>query len=260
MIFIRSVLCNAFLFGSLVVFLMGAVFLLPLPPRVMERAVTGWTRFAQGGIRMIVGLRFDVRGRQNLPEGPCILASKHQSAWDTMVFLWLFPRPVYIVKQELLSIPVWGWCARRCGHIPVDRAGGAGALKRMVRDTCAALADGRHVIIFPEGTRMAPGEKRPYHPGIAALYGQVAVPVVPVALNSGVFWGRRSFHKRSGTIVVEFLPAIPPGLERKAFVRELQTCIEETSDRLLAEARPSMDGDALPRGGNRDPGTVGTRE
>jgi 1-acyl-sn-glycerol-3-phosphate acyltransferase len=233
----RSILFNVFLFGSLTIFLFGAVLLLPLPERVMERAVTGWTYVARWGLKLIVGLDHEVRGQDNLPDGPAILASKHQSAWDTMAFLWLFPRPVYVVKKELLSIPLWGWCAARCGHIPVDRAGGAGTLKQMVRSSRAALEKGRHVVIFPEGTRVAPGEKRPFHPGIAALYAQAAVPVVPVALNSGIFWGRRSFHKRSGRIVLEFLPAIPPGLDRKAFLRELENRLETAGERLLVEAR-----------------------
>ena len=203
----------------------------------MERAITGWTHFARRGLKLIVGLDHEIRGRENLPDGPSILASKHQSAWDTMAFLWLFPRPVYIIKKELLSIPLWGRCAARCGHIPVDRAGGAAALKQMVRAARAALAKGRHVVIFPEGTRVAPDERHPYHPGIAALYAQASVPVVPVALNSGVFWGRRSFHKQPGTIILEFLPAIPPGLDRKAFLGELENRLESASDRLLAEAR-----------------------
>lgn len=236
MIFVRSALFNVFLFGSLVVFLLGAVLLLPLPPRLMVRAMTGWTYVARWGLKIIVGLDHEVRGLETLPDGPVILASKHQSAWDTMAFMWMVPYPVYVVKKELLSVPLWGRCARKCGHIPVDRDGGAGALKKMVRDSLAALAAGRSVVIFPEGTRVTPGDKRPHHPGIAALYNRAAVPVVPVALNSGVFWGRRSFHKRSGTIVIEFLPAIPPGLDRAAFSDELQRRIETASDRLVAEA------------------------
>ena len=236
MIFVRSILYNVFLFGSLTIFLMGAIFMLPGPDRPMERAVVWWTHVARRGLKWIVGLDHEVRGLENLPGGPVILASKHQSAWDTMAFLWLFEHPVYIVKKELLSIPFWGWCARKCGHIPVDRAGGAGALKQMVKASLAALAAGREIIIFPEGTRTAPGNRRSYHPGIAALYGQAKVPVVPVALNSGVFWGRRSIEKRPGTIVLEFLPAIPPGLDRKVFVETLQARIEEASDRLAAEA------------------------
>lgn len=235
----RSILFNVFLFGSLTVFLLGAVFLLPFPERVMERAVTGWTRVARRGLKLIVGLDHEVRGQEHMPDGPAILASKHQSAWDTMAFLWLFPRPVYVIKKELLSIPLWGWCAARCGHIPVDRAGGAGALKQMVRASRAALAKGRHVVIFPEGTRVAPGEKLPFHPGVAALYAQASVPVVPVALNSGVFWGRRSFQKRPGTIVLEFLPAIPPGLDRKTFIDELERRLDTAADRLILEAQPA---------------------
>jgi 1-acyl-sn-glycerol-3-phosphate acyltransferase len=120
--------------------------------------------------------------------------------------------------------------------IPVDRQGRASALKRMLASARAAVAQGHPILIYPEGTRTPPGEQRPYHPGVAALYGDLGLPVVPVALNSGLFWGRRSFHKKPGTITIEFLPAIAPGLPRKAFMAELQQRLEGASARLVTAA------------------------
>ncbi len=190
------------------------------------------------GLRVLAGMDYEVRGAENIPEEPAIFASKHQSAWETVAFVWMFPSPIYVLKIELLSIPLWGWYARKCSQVAVDRQGGAGALKQMVRDSRKALEKGRHLIIFPEGTRSAPGEAGHYHPGIAALYSQLSAPVIPVALNSGVFWARRGFATRPGKVVVEFLPPIPPGLDRKTFSRELQSQIETASNRLVAEARP----------------------
>ena len=130
--------------------------------------------------------------------------------------------------------------ARKCKAIGVDRAGGIGALKRLVRDSAAALDANRQVIIFPEGSRMAPGKTRPYYPGIAAIYAATEAPVVPVALNSGVFWGRRRFLKRPGVITLEFLPPVPRGLDRRAFLTELQARIETASERLRAEAEAKV--------------------
>src|SRR5690606_21388864 len=147
-----------------------------------------------------------------------IVAAKHQSAWDTMAFYWVLDDAAYVLKKELLSIPLYGWCARKARMIGVDRSGGAKALRAMVEQAQNCLAEGRPIVIFPEGTRTAPGRRSAYHPGIAALYTRLGVPVVPVALNSGLFWGRRSFIKQPGRIVVQFLPPIPPGLERRAFM------------------------------------------
>ena len=148
----------------------------------------------------------------------------------------IFNNPAYVLKRELLDIPVWGAYARKCEAIAVDRDGGATALKALIRDTRDRLASGRAVIIFPEGTRVPPGQRRPYHPGVAALYSQCDVPVIPVALNSGLFWGRRSYRKSPGRILVEFLPPVPDGLKRPEFMKALEDAIEPTAERLVAEA------------------------
>jgi len=247
MIRLRSLVFNVALFGSLSVFLLGAWVLLPFSREAMRFAIRRLTFFFRWQMKAILGLDYEFRGLENLPPAPAILASKHQSAWDTIAFIWLAPFPVYVLKKELLSIPFWGWCAGHCGHVAVDRRGGAAALRKMVKDSLAAVADGRYVVIFPEGTRVAPGAKRPYHPGVAALYAAAPCPVVPVALNSGVFWGRRRFIKRPGRVILEFLPAIAPGLNRQQFTRELETRIEAATERLVAEAETSSNADGADR-------------
>ena len=184
----------------------------------------------------VVGITYELRGAENVPAGPAIVASKHQSAWDTMMFHRFVRSPAYVVKKELMRIPLYGTYTRMSGSIVVDRKGGARALKDLVRNCRAALEADRQIVIFPEGTRTAPGVRQPYQPGVAALYHQLGVAVVPVALNSGLYWGRRSFVKRPGRILVEFLPAIPPGLGRKQFLARLEERVESASAALMAEA------------------------
>jgi 1-acyl-sn-glycerol-3-phosphate acyltransferase len=197
-----------------------------------------WAGGSMALLRWTVGLTWEMRGRGNLPPGAAIVAVKHQSAWDTIVLPLLFRDFAVVLKRELLWIPVYGWYAKRLAAIPVDRAAGAPALRRMLADAAGPKREGRPIVIFPEGTRTAPGARRPYHPGVAALYKQLGVPLVPVALNSGLFWGRRAFLKRPGRIVLEFLPPIPPGLERRAAMAQLQERIEEATGRLCAESAP----------------------
>jgi 1-acyl-sn-glycerol-3-phosphate acyltransferase len=196
-----------------------------------------WIRGNFALLAAICGLRFEVRGLERLPSEPCIIAAKHQSAWDTMIFALLIRRPGYVFKRELYWIPVFGWYMLRAGGISIDRKGGARSLKRMIGAARQTIAEGRHIVIFPEGTRVAVGERLPYHPGVAALYTQLKVPVVPVALNSGLFWGRRTFLKKPGRIVLEFLEPIPPGLRRREFLEVLGQRIEPASEALAAEGR-----------------------
>ncbi len=187
-------------------------------------------------LRVLCRVDYRVRGRENLPDAPCIVAAKHQSAWDTMIFSLLLDKPSYVLKRELLRIPFFGWAIAKSGMVPVDRAGGAKELKRMVATARRRLADGRPVVIFPQGTRVTPDAHQPYLPGVAALYQALGVPVVPVGLNSGLFWGRRSFVKKPGRILLEFSQPIPPGLPRREFMRRLEDEIEGTSNRLVAAA------------------------
>ena len=237
MLVLRSLLFNVLFFAW-----SAGLQLLLLPVLVLPYGAAVWLQHAWGHgtyflLAAICGLRYQVRGLERLPQQPCIIASKHQSAWDTMIFGLLARRPGHILKRELLRIPLFGWYLLRAGGIPVDRKGGASALKGMIAKARRTIEDGRHVVIFPEGTRVAPGQRIPYHPGVAALYSQLKVSVVPVALNSGLFWGRRTFRKRPGCIVVEFLEPIPPGLPRRDFLAILEQRIETASARLVEEAR-----------------------
>ncbi len=213
-----------------------------LPVLLMPRGAMVWLSRLWAGVtawllRHIVGLDYEVRGRENLPAEPALFAFKHQSAWETIVFVLLVPDFAGVLKRELTAIPVFGWYMRKLRMIPIDRAKAGTALRQLVARARERIAEGRSVMVSPEGTRTAPGERRRYLPGVAAIYGELGVAVVPVALNSGLFWGRRSFLKHPGTITVEFLPAIPPGLDRHAFLAMLADRIETASDRLASEAR-----------------------
>lgn len=209
-------------------------------PREATYAVSRfWARGALALLAGIVGLRHEVRGREHLPEGAAIVAVKHQSAWETIAFALLIPRFAGVYKRELLWIPIYGWYMWRAAMIPIDRSAGVGALRKMLRKARAAAADKRPIVVMPEGTRVAPGTKRPYHSGVAALYLDLGLPVVPVALNSGYFWGRRAFVKRPGTIVFQFLEPIAPGLDRTAFMELLQERIETAAAALTPDVGES---------------------
>lgn len=207
-----------------------------LPRKIFWFMAWIWVRSCLVIAEAVVGVRYEVRGRENLPQAPFIVASKHQSAWDTLIFNKLFEDCAYVLKRELFWFPFFGWFLWRIGMVGIDRSGGAQALKGLVRQVRERLADGRSIIIFPQGTRTPPGAERKYLPGVSALYMQSKTPVVPVALNSGMFWPRRTVIKRPGTIVVEILPPIEPGLDRRSFERELRDRIEPATRRLEAEA------------------------
>lgn len=214
-----------------------AMILVWLPTLAMHRrhclrGMDRWNRMTNWLLRAIVGLRHEIRGLEHLPAGACIVAAKHQSAWETMVFHSLLDDPALVLKKELLRIPLYGTYARKVGMIAIDRSGGSTALREMLRAAQACAAAGRPIVIFPEGTRVAPGEHRRIQAGIAALYDRLDLPVVPVALNSGYFWGRKAFLKRPGTIVMAFGEPIPPGLPRKELLERLAQAIQADSDRL----------------------------
>ena len=205
-----------------------------LAPR---RWVIAWARlwivFVLWWLRVTCGLTHRVVGRENLPAGPAILACKHQSSWETLAFTLLFDNIAIVLKRELLFIPVVGWAMARAGNIAVARGDGASALRGLVKQAKAVVAEARSIVIFPEGTRVAPGNRRPYQVGTAALYRQLGVPVVPMALNSGLFWGRRKWIKQPGVLTLEILPPIAPGLSREAFMETLQEKIEGATTRLI---------------------------
>ncbi len=238
MILLRAALFNAGFYLWTALLGICALPLLLAPRRINMRFGTMWSRGTLRILAWTVGLTHELRGAEHLPPGPVIIAMKHQSAWDTFALPVLFHDPAVVIKQELAWVPLYGWYAVRAGAVPIDRSGGAGALKRMLARARAAVAEGRPIAIFPEGTRTAVGQHKPYHPGVAALYLQLGLPLVPVAVNSGLFWGRRAFLKRPGRIVAEILPAIPPGLQRRAVMSELETRIEMATARLVAESAP----------------------
>jgi 1-acyl-sn-glycerol-3-phosphate acyltransferase len=209
--------------------------LLLAPRRLMQRAAALWCLGLITLVGVCCGLRWRVIDRENLPEGAAVIAAKHQSAWDTLIFHVLVDDPVFVLKRELLEVPLLGWYMRKAGSIAVDRAAGFRAMKGMLPKVERALADGAKVIVFPEGTRTAPGQRRPYQPGIAAIYARVDAPIVPIALNSGMFWSRRGFLKFPGLITLQILPPMPRGMHRTDFMDELERRIEATTERLCAE-------------------------
>jgi 1-acyl-sn-glycerol-3-phosphate acyltransferase len=233
----RSLLFNILFYVTTTLFVVLGSPLLFGPRRWAMAALAIHGRFELWLLKLIVGTTFEVRGREKLPKGACLVASKHQSAWETFALIPLFRDPALLMKRELFWIPFHGWFSHKFEMIPVDRDKGPAALRRMLREAKSRIADGREIIIFPEGTRRAPGAPPDYKTGVILLYAALGVPCVPVALNSGVFWPRRSLTRRPGTIVVEFLDPIPPGLPKGEFLARLTSSIETASTRLLAEAK-----------------------
>ena len=233
----RSLLFNNIFFGTSAIFLVAALLLLLFPRHAAQKFFHIWMKYMMWLLRVLVGLDYKIVGAEHLPNGPVIVACKHQSTWDVGIFLILFSNPAYVLKKELLSIPVYGWLLRKTKMIAINRDGGASALKNMLLQSREALAIGRTVVIFPEGTRSAPDSRGAYHPGVAALYNISNVPVVPVALNSGCFWERRGYIKRPGTITLEFQPPIDRGLKTREFMEELEFRIETASVNLRQAAR-----------------------
>ncbi|SDH48523.1 lysophospholipid acyltransferase family protein [Roseospirillum parvum] len=207
-----------------------------LPTRWFLPFMRFWMAGMRRMARYILGITWEVRGLENVPPGPAIIASRHQSAFDTFLFHALLDFPVYIFKKELVWIPFVGFYMLRAGMIPIDRKGGASAMKTMLRHSEKALERDAQVVIFPEGTRTPPGERKPYHPGVVALAARFPeVPVIPVALNTGHVWKREAWIKKPGHVVIEFLPPMPPvgkGLDRRAYLTELQDRIEATGAKL----------------------------
>ena len=232
--------------------LLGCIWMLLGPRKLAIDTLKLHGRICLWLLRCICGTQLEVRGRENLPSGACLVISKHQSTWDTFALLTLFDDPAIVLKDELKYIPLYGWFCLKFEHILVKRDRAAVALKQMVSDAKDRVAKGRQVLIFPEGTRQAPGSAPDYKPGYIALYNALDVPCIPVALNSGLYWPRRSFLRYPGTIVVDIRPAIPPGEQRAHVRKRIEAEIEAASDRLLTEAAeavsaPPMGAEALQR-------------
>jgi len=240
MIFIRSLFFNIYLFAGTTVIAFSLLLLMPFSNMGIRKGTQFWTRYVSTGLRLIMGITYEIRGIENLPEGGGIIACKHQSAWDTIVFVMIRLSTAYVMKKELLKIPFYGGCIRKSGHIAVDRNAGASALKNMITDVKDRIENARNVVIFPEGTRSAPGTPGTFHPGIAAIYMQTGLSVIPAAVNSGLYWGRKSFNKRPGKIILEIMPPIETGMKRRDFMALLQKTIEDKTLELEAEAKESF--------------------
>jgi 1-acyl-sn-glycerol-3-phosphate acyltransferase len=237
-IYLRSALFNLVFYVNLALFLvLGSGFYFT-PRKWSIRALQVWAKSSLFWLRVIAGIRIEVRGQENIPPGACLVAGKHQSFWET--FAILLDDPAMVLKKELTYLPFFGWFIFKFRMIPVERTAGTQALRAMIDAAGRAIADGRQVVIMPEGTRRAPDDPPDYKPGAAALYGKLDVACVPFALNSGLFWPRRRFIRRPGTIVISFLEPIPPGLARKAFQSRLETEIEGETARLVAEGRATL--------------------
>ena len=186
------------------------------------------------------------RGRHKIPEGALIVACKHQSTWETFALILLFVDPTFVVKRELMWLPLFGWYMWKAAMIPINRGGRPRAINAMMARARLELRRGRQIIIFPEGTRRPPGAAPAYKHGVGRLYTLAGVPCLPIALNSGLFWPRRSFRRIPGTVTVEFLDVIGPGLTADAFLERLKTEIEGASARLIAEASADPEPAASP--------------
>ncbi len=198
-------------------------------------------------LEKIAGTGLEVRGAEHLPKGAVLVASKHQSAWDTFALVPLLRDPAIVMKRELIWIPLYGWFSAKLRMIFVRRQAGPSALRRMASDALERAGAGRHILIFPEGTRRVPGAEPAYKPGGLYLYERLGIPCVPLALNSGLYWPRRSLARYPGTIIVEFLPPIAPGLPRKEFSKRLESAIETASDALIVEAAKSPNPPPIPQ-------------
>jgi 1-acyl-sn-glycerol-3-phosphate acyltransferase len=210
-LFVRSLLFNVLFYVNIIVRMIVALPTIVLPRSFMLGVLRRYARSSLWLLRVVCGVTVEWRGREKIPDGACLVACKHQSFWETFALLELLRDPTYVLKRELMWLPLFGWLARKARMIPI--------------------------VIFPEGTRQAPGAAPRYMSGIAYLYSETGLPCVPVALNSGLYWPRRSLLRFPGTVLVEVLDPIPPGLGKRAFMARLQSAVEEATARLVAEGR-----------------------
>ena len=245
MILLRSIGFNLAFYLWTTIMVLAYVPGLWMSHRVTVSGQRRWAGHVVWLMRVLAGIEIDIRGAERRPPGGHLIAAKHQSARDTLIWHLIVDDPAVVMKRELLAIPIYGAYCRKSRMIPVDRQGGPTALRAMIEAGRAAIREGRPIIIFPQGTRAAPDlgtDIVPYQPGIAALYRGLDVAVVPVALNSGLYWPRRSFFRYPGRIVLEYLAPIAPGLDRRAFMAALEDAIETATVRLVAEGRGQLGG------------------
>ncbi len=239
-IIIRSVVFNILFYLNLALHLVATLPAILLPKRAMIEIAKSWGRTSNWLLRVVCGLRTEYAGLEKIPDGPLIVASKHQSIWETFSLMPLFADPAFVLKRELMWLPFFGWGLWKAGMIPVDRGAGSQALSAMTKQAAVEVRSGRQLIIFPEGTRRPPGAEPKYKFGVAHLYAEIGVPCLPIALNSGLFWGRRQFLRYPGTIRLEVLDPIQPGLDKQAFLQKLQSELETATARLIEEGRREL--------------------
>ena len=237
LIFLRSLVYNVLFYLMLAFWIIVAIPTFVMPRSSIMSIARAWARSSIWLLRIVCNVKVEYRGLEKIPKGPLLVASKHQSMWETFALLQFFDQPLYILKRELTLIPFFGWYLIKAGMVAVDRRAGGRALLKMVRQASEAVRRGRQLIIFPEGTRRPVGAPPQYKPGVSQLYASCRVDCLPVALNSGLFWPRRTFMRYPGTIVVEFLDPLPPGLSRREFLARVSGVIEEASNRLAETAR-----------------------
>ena len=233
-LFIRSLTFVALFYVWSILVVVVMIPLLVGPRRWFTQPTRLWAWGTVLLLRLICGVRLEMRGRQHLTQSGVLIAAKHQCMFDTIGPLTVFTDACYVMRDSLLKIPFYGWYAVKAGMIPIDRQGRATALRRMLATAKARIAERRQIVIFPEGTRLAPGQTGEYKPGVAALYRALGVACIPMATNSGVHWPPHGFIRRPGLIVYEFLEPIPAGLDRAKFMRILEERLEDASRALLA--------------------------
>jgi 1-acyl-sn-glycerol-3-phosphate acyltransferase len=236
-ILFRSIAFNVLFYLNTIVYLLIALPTFFMPYRAIIAVAKSWGRTNLVLLRAVAGIDYEMRGREKIPPGPLIVAAKHQSAWETFALLSLFDNPLFIVKRELEWIPIFGWLMIKGRMVPIDRSAGSQALIAMTGRAKVELAAGRQMIIFPEGTRRPAGAEPRYKFGVAHLYAATGMPCLPVALNSGLFWPRRSIRRLPGTVLVEILDPVAPGLDKDVFFKRLQSNIEAATARLIAESQ-----------------------
>jgi 1-acyl-sn-glycerol-3-phosphate acyltransferase len=236
-IFLRSLVFNVLFYLVLVLLIIVALPTFVMPRAALMTVARWWARVSIWLMRVICNIKVEFRGVEKIPNGPLIVASKHQSMWETFALLPFFEQPLFILKRELLWLPVFGQFLIKANMIAVERSAPARALRDMTRRAGEAVRRGRQLIIFPEGTRRPVGAPPRYKAGVGQVYADGGVPCLPVALNSGLFWPRRTFMRYPGTLVVEFLDPLPPGLPRDEFLARVRTVIEEATNRIVEVAR-----------------------
>ncbi|CCE11619.1 putative 1-acylglycerol-3-phosphate O-acyltransferase (plsC) [Bradyrhizobium sp. STM 3843] len=233
-IFLRSLVFNILFYPVFIFWALVALPTLAMPRKALMRVANWWGQTNILLMRVICNIRVEYRGVEKIPKGPLIVAAKHQSMWETISLLHFFDEPFFVLKRELRRIPIFGLFLMKADMVAIDRSAGRRALMQVVRRASEEVKRGRQFVIFPEGTRRPPGAPPHYKAGVGLIYVDCGVPCLPVALNSGLFWPRNSFMRYPGTLVVEFLDPLPPGLPREEFLSRVETAIEDATNRLVA--------------------------